>query len=109
MPAARSLKVIGYPTLVALAKDGSEISRIQGEMARETQWHMQRRAQIRAQTREEVAGIYSGIARSRSESSDRMHRESVRVIREVEHYRVPGGSGTAVTLFCGEPSITRSA
>lgn len=30
LPAARSLKVIGYPTLVALAKDGSEISRIQG-------------------------------------------------------------------------------
>lgn len=78
------------------ARTQAEISRIQGEMARETQWHMQRRAQIRAQTREEVAGIYSGIARSRSESSDRMHRESVRVIREVEHYRVPGGSGTGV-------------
>lgn len=73
------------------ARTQREISRIQGEMARETMEHMRRRHQIRQQTREEVVGIYSGVARSRSESSDRMHRESVRTLREVEHYSVPGG------------------
>lgn len=78
------------------ARTQREISRIQGEMSRETMEHMRRRHQIRQQTREEVAGIYSGVARSRSESSDRMHRESVRTMREVEHYRVPGGAGGGV-------------
>lgn len=80
------------------ARTQAEITRIRGEMARETMWHMQRRQQIRQQTREEVAGIYSGVARSRAESSERMHRESVRVIREVEHYSVPGAGGRVVEL-----------
>ncbi len=75
------------------ARTQAEITRIQGETARETMWHMQRRQQIRQQTREEIIAIQAGTARSRSESSDRMHRESVRTVREVEHYRAPGGGG----------------
>lgn len=44
-----------------------------------------------AQTRAEIADIHAGIQRDRSASQGRMHRDKVRTLREVEHYRDPSG------------------
>jgi hypothetical protein len=73
-----------------------EIGRINDATRAETLAHMQRRAQIRAQTQREVSEIYSGIARERAAANDRMHGETVRTLREVQLYRE--GSGGRVEL-----------
>lgn len=69
----------------------ARISQIQAETSRETLAHIARRGEIRAQTQVEIAQIRNNTWQSTQSSHDRMHRDNVRTLREVEHYRNPAG------------------
>ena len=75
------------------AQTQARISQIQGEMSRETMAHIAKRGQIRAQTRADIADIQNQTYRARDASSDRMQRDTIKTIREVETYREPRGGG----------------
>lgn len=70
-----------------------QVAQIRADTQRETMAHIARRGQIMAQTRQEVADINNRTYQNTQASNDRMHRENVRTVREVNAYRDPRGSG----------------
>ncbi len=68
-----------------------EIGRIQAQTSRETLAAQARRGQMLAQNRADIADIHDNTQRQRDATNDRMHTQTVKTLREVEHYREPGG------------------
>jgi len=75
-------------------RTGERIGQIQAEGSRQTLNEVARRGELARQSREEIADIHARGQRDRAATDDRMHRESVRTVREVEHYRDPPGPGS---------------
>lgn len=75
------------------ARTQAEIGRIRAETSRETLAHIARRGQIMAQTRAEISDMQNNGWRASQDSNDRMHRETVRTVREVNAYRDPRSGG----------------
>ena len=75
------------------AETQRRISQIQGEMSRETLAHIAKRGQIMAQSRADIAAIQNQTYASRDASTDRMQRDNVKTIREIETYREPRTGG----------------
>jgi hypothetical protein len=74
-------------------RTGERIGQIQADGSRRTLDEIARRGELARQSREEIADINARGQRDRAATDDRMHRETVRTIREVEHYRDPPGPG----------------
>jgi hypothetical protein len=70
----------------------ARISQIQAEGSRQTLAEIARRGELAAQSRAEVAAINQGTWQAGQASQDRRHTDSVRLVREVEAWRAPGGS-----------------
>ncbi len=71
----------------------ARISQIQAETSRQTLEQMKRRGEIRNQTMQDIAGMQNETWRSTQASQDRMHKDNVRTIREVQGYRDPRSGG----------------
>lgn len=70
-----------------------KIAQIRADTQRETMAHIARRGQIMAQTRQEIADIRNNTYQNTQAGNERMHRENVRTVREVNAYRDPRGGG----------------
>lgn len=71
----------------------ARIARMQAESSREALEHIRRRGEIRNEAMQETARMRNETWRSGQATQDRMHRESVRTIREVQGYRDPRNGG----------------
>ncbi|MBN9463475.1 MAG: hypothetical protein J0H00_19875 [Burkholderiales bacterium] len=69
----------------------AQISRMQAESSRETLAHIKRRGEIRNEAMQETARMRNETWRSGQATQDRMHKDTVRTIREVQGYRDPRG------------------
>ena len=69
------------------------IGQIQGQMSRDTMNEIAKRGQIMAQTRADIAAMQNQAYASRDATTDRMQRDSVKTIREIETYREPRTGG----------------
>lgn len=70
-------------------RTNAAISRIQGEIGLETIQHMAKRGEDARLTREQIYAAWNAGVATRDSADDRMHRERIRAIREVEHYSDP--------------------
>lgn len=68
-----------------------EIGRIQAQTSRETLAAQAQRGQMLARNRADIADIHNATQRHRDATNDRMHTQTIKAVREVEHYREPGG------------------
>lgn len=75
------------------AQTQQRISQIQGQMSRDTMNEIAKRGQIMAQTRADIAAIQNQTYAARDATTDRMQRDNVRTIREIETYREPRTGG----------------
>jgi len=71
----------------------AQISRMQAESSRETLAHIQRRGEIRNEAMRETERMRNESWRAGQATQERMHRDTVRTIREVRGYRDPRGGG----------------
>ena len=71
----------------------AKISQIQAETSRQTLEQIRRRGEIRNQTMQDIAGMRDETWRSGQASQDRMQKDNVRTIREVQGYRDPRSGG----------------
>ncbi len=71
----------------------AQISRMQAESSRETLEHIRRRGEIRNEAMRETERMRNETWRSGQATQERMHRETVRTIREVQGYRDPRSGG----------------
>ena len=71
----------------------AKISQIQAETSRQTLEQIKRRGEIRNQTMQDIAGMRDNTWRSGQASQDRMHKDNVRTIREVQGWRDPRSGG----------------
>lgn len=69
----------------------AQISRMQAESSRETLEHIRRRGEIRNEAMQETARMRNETWRAGQATQDRMHKDTVRTIREVQGYRDPRG------------------
>ncbi|HVF62462.1 MAG TPA: hypothetical protein VNE58_00510 [Casimicrobiaceae bacterium] len=69
------------------------IGQIQAQMSRDTMNEIAKRGQIMAQTRADIAAIQNQTYNARDATTDRMQRDNVRTIREIETYREPRTGG----------------
>lgn len=79
------------------ARTQARISQIQAQTSRDTLAEIAKRGQIRAQTRADISEMQNRGYAARDASSDRMQRDNIKTIREVETYREPR-SGSVVEL-----------
>jgi hypothetical protein len=70
----------------------ARIGQIHAETSRQTLAEQARRGQILAQSRADIADIHQATQRQRDATNERLHKQTVKTLREVEHYREPGGS-----------------
>jgi len=70
----------------------ARIGQIQAETSRQTLAEIGRRGELAAQSRAEIAAINQGTWQSGQASQERRHTENVRLVREVEAWRAPGGA-----------------
>jgi hypothetical protein len=70
----------------------ARIGQIQAEGSRQTLAEIARRGEMAAQARAEVAAINQGTWQSGQASQERRQTDSVRLVREVEPWRAPGGA-----------------
>ncbi|MBA2411777.1 MAG: hypothetical protein H0V63_02995 [Burkholderiaceae bacterium] len=75
------------------AQTQARVSQIQAQTSRDTLAEIAKRGQIRAQTRAEISEMQNRGYAARAASSDRMHRDNIKTIREVETYREPRSGG----------------
>ncbi len=71
----------------------AQISRMQAESSRETLAHIQRRGEIRNEAMQQTERMRNESWQSGQATQDRMHRDTVRTIREVQGYRDPRSGG----------------
>lgn len=71
----------------------AQISRMQAESSRETLEHIRRRGEIRNDAMRETERMRNETWRSGQATQERMHKDTVRTIREVQGYRDPRGGG----------------
>ncbi len=71
------------------ARTNAAISRIYGEMGMETIQHMAKRGEDARLTREQLQATWNSGVAARDSAEDRMQRERIRAIRQVEHYSDP--------------------
>lgn len=71
----------------------AQISRMQAESSRETLAHIKRRGEIRNEAMQETARMRNETWRAGQATQDRMHKDTVRTIREVQGYRDPRSGG----------------
>ena len=80
-----------------MAKENADtqarIGQIQAQMSRDTMAEIAKRGQIMAQTRAEISDIQNRGYRARDASSDRMQRDTIKTVREIETYREPRSGG----------------
>ncbi len=69
----------------------AQIARMQAESSRETLAHIKRRGEIRNEAMQETARMRNETWRAGQATQDRMHKDTVRAIREVQGYRDPRG------------------
>lgn len=70
----------------------ARIGQIQAETSRQTLAETARRGELAAQSRAEIVAINQGTWQAGQASQERRHTENVRLIREVEAWRAPGGT-----------------
>jgi len=75
------------------ARTQAQISQIQAQTSRDTLAEIAKRGQIRAQTRAEISDMQNRGYAARDASTDRMQRDNIKTIREVETYREPRSGG----------------
>jgi hypothetical protein len=66
---------------------------MQAESSRETLAHIQRRGEIRNEAMQQTERMRNESWQSGQATQDRMHRDTVRTIREVQGYRDPRSGG----------------
>jgi hypothetical protein len=79
-------------------RTGVVIGRIQGDIGMETIRAMARRGEDARVAREQVNEMWNRGVAARDSADDRMHRERIRAIREVEHYSDPTTASGVVEL-----------
>jgi len=70
-------------------RTNAETARIYGEIGMETLQHMAKRGEDARLSREQIQAAWNAGVASRDSAEDRMHRERIRAIRQVEHYSDP--------------------
>jgi hypothetical protein len=71
----------------------AKLGEIRGQISRDTMTEIAKRGEIMARTSSDIAAMQTENYRSRDASSDRIQRESVKSIREIETYRDPRSGG----------------